>query len=117
AGRISNPETGSGCALVTAVTHGLMPAQPEPVSGFEILPAASVGTMATSLVAITLLGWWKYSRSRRIFGVTVPVPGGDTLRSGLCYAGIIQTTILAYSFRETSIVLALLLMRGGVLAI
>src|SRR5262245_8038434 len=104
-------------ALVSAVTHGLMPGQSGPVSGFAILPAASLGTMAASVAAITLLGWWKFSRRRRFFGVAVPVPGGDTLRSGLCYAVIIQTTILAYSFKEASIVLALLLMRGGVLAL
>jgi protein-tyrosine-phosphatase len=104
-------------ALVTAVTHGLMPAQSGSVSGFEVLPAVSIGTLVTSLAAITLLGWWKFSSRRRIFGVSLPVPGADTLRSGLCYAAIIETTVLAYSFKETSIVLALLLMRGGVLAI
>jgi protein-tyrosine-phosphatase len=104
-------------ALVTALTHGLLPASLGSASGFEILPAAAVGTVATSLVGITVLGWWKYCSVRQCLGVLVPVPSRNTLRSGLCYAVIIETTILAYSFKGMSIVFALLLMRGGVLTI
>jgi protein-tyrosine-phosphatase len=104
-------------ALVTALTHGLLPGPYGSMSGFEILPAAGLATAATSLVVITLLGWWKYCGSRRCFGVSVPVPSAHTLLSGLCYAAIIETTILAYSFEGVSIVFALLLMRGGVLTI
>ena len=103
-------------ALVTAITHNLLSAQ-RSASGFAILPAASFGVLATSLAGITLLGWWRYVRTRRYGGLTVPFASAETLRSGLCYAAIIETTILAYSFREASIVFALLLMRGGVLAI
>ena len=104
-------------ALVTALTHGLLPAPMGSASGFEILPAAALGTVATSLVGITVLGWWKYCNIRQCLGVSVPVPSRITLCSGLCYAVIIETTILAYSFKGMSIVFALLLMRGGVLTI
>lgn len=103
-------------ALVTAVTHGLLPGQ-RSVSGFAILPAASLGALASSLAGITILGWWRYVGTRRYAGLTLPLPSSATLRSGLCYAVIIQTTVLAYSFKEASIVFALLLMRGGVLTI
>jgi glyoxylase-like metal-dependent hydrolase (beta-lactamase superfamily II) len=104
-------------ALVTALTHGLLPALLGSASGFEILPAAALGAVATSLVGISVLGWWKYCNVRQCLGVPVPVPSRITLRSGLCYAVIIETTILAYSFKGMSIVFALLLMRGGVLTI
>jgi protein-tyrosine-phosphatase len=103
-------------ALVTAITHGLLSPQ-RSASGFAILPAASLGVLATSMAGITALGWWRYVGTRRYGRLMVPFPSDETLRSGLCYAAIIETTILAYSFRTASIVFALLLMRGGVLTI
>jgi len=61
------------------------------------------------------MGWWKYGRTRRVFGMNLLFPRRQTLISGLSFATIIITTTLAYSFSGVSIVLALVLMRAGVL--
>jgi len=48
-------------------------------------------------------------------GARVPRPSLPTALSGLCSAGIIATTTLAYTFEGVSIVFVMLLMRGGLL--
>jgi protein-tyrosine-phosphatase len=48
-------------------------------------------------------------------GFRIPFPNRWTLLSGLGFAVIIGTTTLAYTFNGVSILLALLMMRGGVL--
>src|SRR5690606_8684146 len=52
-----------------------------------------------------------------VLGLSVPVPRLGTWISGACTALIVVTTTLAYTFDGTSIVLMMLLMRGGVLVI
>jgi len=93
--------------LAKAVTAGLLPHVPKGLVGFEILPAAILGTVVTIPLIITLLGWWKYA-----FPVTAPK---TIALSGLGLALIIGSTTVAYTFQGISIVLALLLMRGGLL--
>ena len=53
----------------------------------------------------------------RSSGRSLPFPGVWTFLSGICTAGIIATTTLAYTFSGVSIVFMMLLMRGGVLVI
>ena len=65
----------------------------------------------------TWLGWWRYAGHRTFYGLSLPWPSRWTALSGLCFAIIIATTTLAYTFTGISIVFALLLMRGGVLII
>ncbi|MCA9528119.1 MAG: hypothetical protein KC549_17655, partial [Myxococcales bacterium] len=48
---------------------------------------------------------------------SIPFPGRWTFLSGLCTAGIIATTTLAYTFEGVSIVFMMLLMRGGLLVL
>jgi hypothetical protein len=60
-------------------------------------------------------GWWRYATRTKIFGISVPRPQWFTFVSGICTAGQILTTALAYTFTGVSIVFAMLLMRGGVL--
>jgi protein-tyrosine-phosphatase len=93
--------------LAKAVTAGLLPGIPKGLVGFEILPAAILGTVVTIPLIITLLGWWKYA-------LPVTSPKAIAL-SGLGLALIIGSTTVAYTFQGISIVLALLLMRGGLL--
>jgi protein-tyrosine-phosphatase len=102
-------------ALVRVTTSGdyFGPA----LSATALLPGAAIATAVTMTATIWLLGWWKYAGTRNVFGVTVPVPRRSTLIAGLSFAVIIWTTTIAYSFPGISIVLALLLMRGGVLAL
>ena len=76
------------------------------VTGFELLPAAILGTLVTVPLLLTMLGWWQY--------VSWPVDRRVAI-SGLATAVIIATTTLAYGFRGVSIVFTLLLLRGGVL--
>lgn len=103
------------CALVKALTAGTVPGAAGPISGFVLLPVAALGTAFTLPVIITLLGWWKYAGRRRILGLNIPCPGRWLALSGLGSALIIACTTLAFTFTGISILLALLMMRGGVL--
>lgn len=105
------------CALIKALTAETAVGVAEPVSGFVLLPAAVVGTVVAMPALITLLGWWKYAGRRRILGLNVPCPSGWLVLSGFGSALIIACTTLAFTFKGISILLALLMMRGGVLII
>lgn len=104
-------------ALIKIITTELLPGTGGPVTGFELLPATVIATAITMPLIITLMGWWKYAGRRRVFGFHIPFPSRWTFLSGFATAIIIGTTTLAYTFRGVSIVLALLLLRGGVLII
>jgi hypothetical protein len=73
--------------------------------------------MVCLLAFITLMGWWKYAGRREFFGLRIPFPRRSTFLSGICTAVIIGTTTLAFTFGGLSIVLVLVLLRGGVLVI
>src|SRR5215204_2378382 len=66
---------------------------------------------------ITVMRWWKYAGRREFFGISVPFPRRLTFLSGLCMATIMGTTTLAFTFGGLSIVLVLVLLRGGTLVI
>ena len=99
-----------------AVTSGLVTGG-QSISGAELLPAVGISTAIAVLLFITARRWWKYGCQRHVFGLNVVVPRRETLISGLGFATIIFTTTLAYSFSGISIMLALILMRAGVLFI
>jgi hypothetical protein len=103
-------------ALVKATSSGMIETGGAPPSGIELLPATVMATVVTAFVFLVVTGWWRAARRVRAFGVDVPCPSAITLASGLCASGIIATTTLAYTF-GASIVLAQLLLRGGVLII
>jgi protein-tyrosine-phosphatase len=102
-------------ALSKAVTAGLVPGVPKGLVGLEILPAAILGTVLMVPLIITLAGWWRYARFRRFLGIPVPVTTPAVALSGFGLALIIASTTVAFTFQGISIVLALLLMRGGLL--
>ncbi len=104
-------------ALTKALSSGSLPGTKGTISGFELLPATVIATAITVLLFISIMGWWKYAGRREILGISVPFPGFWTGLSGLSTAMIIATTTLAYTFSGVSIVLALVLMRGGVLSL
>ena len=66
-------------------------------------------------VFITAMRWWKHASKVQLGSLRLPCPTRYTLMSGICTAGIIATTTLAYTFDGVSIVFMMLLMRGGVL--
>ncbi|MDP2599760.1 MAG: hypothetical protein Q8P84_03365 [Deltaproteobacteria bacterium] len=104
--------------LTKMLTSGLLPGMNgQRMSGFVILPMVATATFMAMYLYLTLSGWWKYATHRKIFGVSVPWPRWFTFVSGLCTAGVIVTTTLAYTFEGISIVFAMLLMRGGTLVI
>lgn len=92
-------------ALSKAVTAGIVPGVPLGLIGLEILPAAILGTVFMVPIVITIAGWWRHAR----------MPSLPILISGLGLAMIIGSTTVAYTFKGISIVLALILMRSGLL--
>ncbi len=100
--------------LTKALSSGLLPGL-RPVGGLVLLPASALGTLVGAPVFLTLARWWRYSGRRQPFGLDLPLPGRKTLAAGFWMALIIGTTTLNYTFIGASILLMLLLMRGGVL--
>jgi protein-tyrosine-phosphatase len=102
-------------ALTKALSLGAIPGMNGPVSGFAILPATALATTAILLFFVSASGGWACLGRCTLLGVSVPTARAQTLFSGLATAVIIATTTLNYTFVGISILLALLLMRGGVL--
>lgn len=96
-------------ALTKAVSAGLLPGIEPPPSGLVLLPAAALGTLAGSALFLSATGWWRYAADRPPARVVVP--------AGFCMAIVIAATTLNYTFAGMSILLMLLLMRGGVLVL
>ncbi len=103
-------------ALVKAVSKGILPGY-EQISGFKLLPLSVTASAVGMVIFISAMRWWKYVPRKEIAGRQIPMPGIWQAMSGVCTAGIIMTTTLAYSFEGISIVFAMLMMRGGVLII
>ncbi|HEU5238523.1 MAG TPA: hypothetical protein VFU37_15435, partial [Pyrinomonadaceae bacterium] len=103
--------------LTKALSSGLLSATGQPVSGAVLLPITAITTMAGMLALITAMKWWKYAGRHEFFGVSVPFPRLGTFFSGVCLAIIMATTTLAFTFGGLSIVLVLVLLRGGILTI
>lgn len=104
--------------LTKLLTKGLIPgSEGHAIAGFAILPLSAVAASLAMLVFVSAMRWWKHANHTRILGFDVPRPSRWTLLSGVCAAGTVGTTTLAYTFEGVSIVFAMLLMRGGVLVI
>ena len=103
-------------ALTKLLSNGSLYGDGEaPIAGLVLLPTTLIATVVAVYLCLTLLGWWRYAEFRSLLGLCLPVPGLWSTLSGLGTAAIIATTTLAYTFDGVSILLALLLMRGGVL--
>ena len=101
--------------LTKALSSGLL--TKGPIAGPVLLPISAIATGIGMLGFITAMGWWKYAGRREFFGVQVPFPRRLTFLSGICMATIMGTTTLAFTFGGLSIVLVLVLLRGGTLII
>lgn len=101
--------------LTKALSNGLL--THGPVKGTVLLPVSAIATVVGMLGFITAMGWWKYAGRRAFFGISVPFPRRLTFLSGVCMATIMGTTTLAFTFGGLSIVLVLVLLRGGTLII
>ena len=103
--------------LTKSLSSGLLPGMQGPIRGTVLLPISAVATAAGMFLFITLMGWWKYVGRREFFGRSIPFPRRVTFLSGLCLATIMGTTTLAFTFGGLSIVLVLVLLRGGILIV
>ncbi|MGW2899330.1 arsenate reductase/protein-tyrosine-phosphatase family protein [Streptomyces sp. NPDC001212] len=101
--------------LVKALASGVTPLSSQPVSGYELLPAATLGQIAAMMLFLGMSGRWRYMRRSRIGGSRIPMAGRETLAAGFFASLIIGATTMNYTFAGVSILFMLLLMRGGVL--
>ena len=102
--------------LTKMLSAGALPnLQGRSLEGMTLLPVSVAASAAGMLVFITAMRWWRYAHHSRILGFDLPHPTRWTFLSGLCTALVIGTTTLSYTFEGISIVLAMLLMRGGLL--
>lgn len=100
-------------ALTKAVSSGQIGGSP--VSGVELLPVSATASLIGMFIFISAMRWWRYASTVQIGSLRLPRPGRYTFLSGVCTAGVIATTTLAYTFNGVSIVFMMLVMRGGVL--
>lgn len=103
-------------ALTKALSSGLL-GTGQPVSGTVLLPVSAIATVVGMYSFITAMQWWENAGRRQIFGITFPFPRRLTFLSGVCMATIMGTTTLAFTFGGLTIVLVLVLLRGGTLII
>ena len=103
--------------LTKALSNGLLPGTGGPIKGTVLLPISAIATVVGMFSYITFKGWWKYAGRREFFGYQIPFPRPLTFLSGVCLATIMGTTTLAFTFGGLSIVLVLVLLRGGTLVI
>ncbi|GAA4459564.1 hypothetical protein GCM10023170_059280 [Phytohabitans houttuyneae] len=103
--------------LTKALSSGLLPGMDSRVGGLVLLPAAALGTLAGSLIFLSVSGWWRYAGRATVAGRQTIRPGPATVTAGLFMALIIATTTLNYTFAGVSILFMLLMMRGGVLVL
>jgi protein-tyrosine-phosphatase len=103
--------------LTKALSRGFLPGMSGPVRGTILLPVSVMAIVLGMLSFITLMDWWKYAGRREFFGISIPFPNRLTFLSGICLATIMGTTTLAFTLEGVSIVLVLVLLRGGVLVL
>lgn len=103
--------------LTKALSNGLLAGTHGLVKGTVLLPVSAIATAVGMLSFITAMRWWKYAGRRQFLGVSIPFPRRLTFFSAICMAIIMATTTLAFTFGGLSIVLVLVLLRGGTLII
>ncbi|OIJ97717.1 hypothetical protein BIV24_06805 [Streptomyces colonosanans] len=101
--------------LVKALASGVTPLSSQPVDGFELLPASALGQIAVMPVFLLFSGRWRHMRVGGIGGRRIRAVGPETLAAGFFASLIVGSTTMNYTFSGVSILLMLLLMRGGVL--
>jgi hypothetical protein len=103
-------------ALTKQVSKGGWPEGSPGVAGLSLLPLSSAACVVVMVLFLGGSGWWRDAPAWSVGPFRIPHPRPATLLSGLCTSLILTTTTLAYTFKDVSILLVMLLMRGGVLA-
>ncbi|MFJ3161316.1 arsenate reductase/protein-tyrosine-phosphatase family protein [Streptomyces kanasensis] len=102
--------------LLKALTGGIPPVAGVPVDGTVLLPAAALGQLAVMPVFLAASGWWRYARATGTPGTDRTVVSlAHVVGAGFFTSLVIGTTALNFTFTGVSVLLVLLLMRGGVL--
>ncbi len=104
--------------LAKGISKGLFSADHRGLDGPVLLPVSMIFSVVAMFAFWWRAGWWQdaaRARPWRPGGLLLPRPRPGTWLAGLCVAGISASTTLAFTFDGVSIVLALLLMRGGIL--
>jgi hypothetical protein len=86
-------------------------------AGLALLPYSLLVYAVLTALFIWLSGWHRDANRREIGRWQVPLPTRETALSGSGSAMMLSSIPLAYSFTDVSVALALLLLRGGALAI
>ena len=102
-------------ALTKALSSGLLGGVDSEVGGLVLMPVASIGVLAGTLVFLTATGWWRYISLRPRGEGMVRFPSRTMIAAGCFMALIIGTTILNFTFVGVSILFMLLMMRAGTL--
>lgn len=104
--------------LAKGISKGLFSTDGTRLEGPALLPVSMLFSIAVMFAFWWWRGWWQdaaAARPWRLAGLMLPRPRPGTWAAGVCVAGISASTTLAFTFEGVSIVLALLLMRGGIL--
>lgn len=104
--------------LAKGISKGLFSTGGTRLEGPALLPISMLFSVVVMFAFWWWRGWWQdaaAARPWRVSGLVLPRPRAGTWAAGACVAGISASTTLAFTFEGVSIVLALLLMRGGIL--
>ena len=104
--------------LAKGISKGLFSADRQGLDGPVLLPVSMLFSVVVMFAFWWRAGWWQdaaRARPWRLGRLLLPRPRPGTWLAGVCVAGISASTTLAFTFEGVSIVLALLLMRGGIL--
>jgi hypothetical protein len=87
--------------------------------GMEYLVYNTAGGAFVATGVVLVLKWYKLDslKSTKFLGITMPVEIPYIIASGVCTAVVIPTTTLMYSFRNISVMVAMVVMRGAVIII
>jgi len=88
-----------------------------PLTGLEILPAATILSGVFTFLFAWASGWVRRAHQWRAFGLSWPAPTRWTFLSGIGTALLLFTVPLSFTIRGVSIPFMQLLMRGDVLII
>lgn len=104
-------------ALTKALGQGRWPSGAPHVAALEVLPVSTVASLVAMLTFLGATGWWRVAGRVRVGAWSWPAPSRWTFVSGLATSLVIATTTLAYALEGPSLLMMMLLMRGGVLVL
>lgn len=87
--------------------------------GMEYLVYNTAGGTLFATGIVLILKWYKLDslKNTKVLGITMPVEIPYIIASGVCTAVVVPTTTLMYSFRNISVMVAMVVMRGAVIII